>query len=202
MNCDFCAQPVTEEQATASVSCCNRVYHTVCLVKKTVMDTQHSNYYDITTILCACQSSIYSEVNEHPNSPHIDSTQAVETFLQSAENREEVKQIKRKNTNLNKSRIAFNRFIRNRKIPFKDATQPHVDALTSVKNAEESYIKGSTEWKDYIKHERALTRSYEQFKRKHQLYHSTIKGLFGHSLRYRYYHRPQRILARFLRTKI
>ena len=201
MNCDFCSQPVTDEQAAATVACCERVYHTVCMVKKTVIETHTSNYYDITTILCACHTPIYSEVNQY-STPDTNAAQVAATFLQSPENREEVKQIKRKNTIMNKSRIAFNRFLRERKNPFKDSVQPHVDALKEVKETETEHIKSSTEWKDYVKHERALSRSYEQFKRKHQLYHSTVRELFGHALRYRYYHRPQGLLRRFLKTKV
>jgi len=202
MNCDFCTEPVTDEQAVASVPCCDRVYHTVCLVKKTVIDTHHSNYHDITTILCTCQSTIYSEVNQYSQHQTADATEAVATFLESPENREEVKQVKRKNTMFNKSRIVFKRFLRERKAGFKESVQPHVDALEAIKETETAYIKGSTEWKDYIKHERALTRSYEQFRRKHQLYRSTLRELFGHGLRFRYYQRTQRLLREFLKTKV
>ena len=201
MNCEFCAEPVTDEQASASTPCCDRLYHTVCLVKQTVIETQHSSYNDETTIACACHAPIYSEVNQY-SIPQADAAEAVATFLESPEHREEVKQIRRKNTIMNKSRIAFNRFWRDRKVAFKDAVQPHVDALKAAKDAETEHIKGSAEWKDYIKHERALNRSYEQFKRKHQLYHSTVRELFGHALRYRYYHRPQGLLRRFLKTKV
>ena len=201
MNCDFCAQPVTEEQAAATVACCERVYHTVCLVKNTVLKTHNSNYYDITSINCACQVPIYTEINSYA-APDTNAAQAAATFLQSPEHREEVKQVKRKNTILKKSRIAFNRFLRERKNPFKESVQPHVDALEAIKEVETANIKGSTEWKDYVKHERALTRSYEQIRRKHNLYHSTLRELFGHTLRYRYYHSSQRLLQRFLKTKV
>jgi len=200
MNCDFCSEAIADGDATASVSCCARRYHTVCLVKKTVIETQQSNYYDVTTIQCGCQASIYQEVNQYSN-PNVNVV-AVETFLETPQNRAEVKEIKRKNTVMNKSRIAFNRFLRERKTPFKDALQPHIDALRAVKAAEEAHIKGSTEWKDYSKHDRVLSRSYEQFKRKHNLHRYTIRELFGKSLQYRYYKRPPRLLKRFLRTKV
>lgn len=172
-------------------------------MKKTVLETHNSNYYDLTSINCACQVPIYTEINNYA-APDTNAVQAVETFLQSPQNREEVKQIKRKNTILKKARTAFNRFLRERKTPFKEATQPHIHALTVVKDAEESVVKNSTEWKDLVKYERGLTRSYEKFKEKHMLYHSTMKELFGfgHALRYRYYYRPQRLLQRFLRTKV
>jgi len=201
MNCDFCTQPV-EGQATASVSCCTRVYHTACLVKKTIIETQNSNYYDVTIIKCGCQASIYQEVNQYYEAPSQVQPQDVSNFLETAENREEVKQIRRKNTIMNKSRIAFARFLRERKLPFKDALQPHIDSLKAVKRAEELNIKSSNEWKEYTKHYRNLTSSYKRFRDKHNFNINTIRELLGQSLRHRYYNRPARLLIRFLRTKV
>jgi hypothetical protein len=200
MNCDFCSEAITDGDATASVSCCARRYHTVCLVKKTVIETHNCDYYDVTIVKCGCEASIYQEVNQYSNSNVNGVT--VETFLETPENRAEVKEIKNKQTSMNKSRLAFNRFLRERKTPFKDALQPHIDAITTVRATEETHIKNSTQWKDYIKHDRVLSRSYEQFKRKHTLHRSTLRQLFGSSLHYRYYKRPIHLLKRFFRTKL
>jgi hypothetical protein len=200
MNCDFCSEAIADGDATASVSCCARRYHTVCLVKKTVIETHNSNYYDVTIVKCGCQASIYEEVNQYSNSNVNGVT--VETFLETPENRAEVKDIKRKNTSMNKSRIVFARLLRERKNPFKDALQPHIDAIRTLKAVEQANIKESAEWKDYSKHDRSLWRSYEQFKQKHTLHRSTLRQLFGRSLRYCHYKRPRHLLKRFFRTKV
>jgi hypothetical protein len=167
-----------------------------------VIETQNYNYYYVSTIRCGCQASIYQEVNQYSEEQTPGQSQNIASFLQIPENREEVKQLRRKNTILNKSRIAFSRFLRERKIPFKDAIQPHIDALKEAKRAEELHIKGSNEWKDYTKHYRSLTSSYEKFKYKHNFNITATIELLGQSLRHRYYYRPPRLLKRFLRTKV
>lgn len=199
MNCDFCSNPVTDD-ASASVPCCDRIYHTACLVKKTVLETHNGNYYGVTTIQCGCQAPIYTEVNAY-SAENTDTTQT-ETLLQNPQNRAEIKQIKRKNTIMNNSRIVFNRFLRQRKIHFKAAIQPYIYALTAAKQAEGTAIKNSSEWKDYMKHHRSVSSAFQQFQQKHNLNQYTLLSIFHRSLRYRYHNRPQRLLSKFLRTQV
>jgi hypothetical protein len=158
MNCDFCSQPITEE-ARATVPCCERVYHTVCLIKKSVTEA-HASFHDITTICCGCQTPIYTEYYTTP-----DVTQAVETFLQSPENRNEVRQIRRKSTIAAKSRAALNKFIRERKGAWKALVQPHIESIKNLKQVETFHVKNSPQWKEYAKHERARMKAYTEFKK-------------------------------------
>lgn len=164
MNCELCNLEIVEPGATSP--CCNRRFHTICLVKYTTavaMDHYHIN--------CPCGIDLYVM----PQSNHM----ATAELPTSTEALEEIKRIKVMAKKARKDRLALSKILREEKQVFKNATEPHITAIKHMIKAQKASVISTGAYKDYRKSSLAYINKRRAFRTKHDLDWYGMRSIFG-----------------------
>ena len=199
MNCELCSLPI-EGQATAAVPCCQRIYHSLCLVKEGCKAG-----YNLLSVRCGCNAFLFNEpyqlYSTHQQGSQIDSTEAVNIFLATEGHREELNKLKEKYVAVKKARSSVTTILREKRRQYNIAVKVHADAIKALKKETRDSMRATEEWKDASKKIRSYTASINKFKQKHKLPDQYIYTLLGVN-RYRYRDSAPYLLRRLVRVRV
>jgi hypothetical protein len=181
MNCEVCSLPI-EGQATAAVPCCERIYHTSCLVKESIKAG-----YNLLPLRCGCGifhfNESYQQFSSYHQLPQID----VNAFVENEENRTQLKKLKEKALAAKKARSALNTILREKRVIFRNNVKPYSDSIKAIGKETTNSIKNTEQWKAASKTMHSYTTSVNKFTKDHKLSHHSLCSLLGSSIRrYRY----------------
>jgi len=184
MNCVICQQDISGE-AQASVPCCANMYHTRCAIQYTANRVRNSQYYDTTDIPCLCGTILYTVVNPwvNTNSDPPGYT-PVETLMQNAAFKRELKEIKKYSARVNKVTAQLKHSVRDSKLAFFADVHTHITALRDLRRTKINALKQTTEYKEYIKGVRGLAIQRSRFIKKYNISPYSSRTLLGILTRY------------------
>ncbi len=184
MNCVICQQDISGE-AQASVPCCANMYHTRCAIQYTANRVRNSQYYDTTDIPCLCGTILYTVVNPwvNTNSDPPGYT-PVETLMQNAAFKRELKEIKKYSARVNKVTAQLKHSVRDSKLAFFADVHTHITALRDLRRTKINALKQTTEYKEYIKGVRGLAIQRGRFIKKYNISPYSSRTLLGILTRY------------------
>lgn len=176
MNCEVCSLAI-EGQATATVPCCERIYHTSCLVKESIKAG-----YKLLPLRCGCGmfhfNESYQQFSSYQQLPEID----LNAFVENEENRTQLKKLKEKSVAAKKARSALNTILREKRAIFRNSVKPYSDLIKAIGKETTDSIKNTEQWKTASKTMRSYTASVNKFTKEHKLSHHGLCSLLGSSL--------------------
>lgn len=195
MNCEGCSLALEEGQATAAVACCQRVYHTKCLVTHSYISG-----YESSPVLCGCNTVLYTGNNwgAYQPVPYVD----VGTFLENEENRAQVKRIIQKSIDANKAQKGLNRILREKINEYKSVVKPYSDSIKALKKEAQDALRATPQWKEVSNKGRSYTAAVNKFRRDHALNHRDVLNILGTRRGLRRRDSPSYMLRRLTRMRV
>jgi len=185
MNCVICQQDISGE-AQASVPCCANMYHTRCAIQYTANRVRNSHYYDSTDIPCLCGTILYTVVNPWANTnSDPPGYTPVESLMQNAAFKAELKQIKKQSARVNKVMAELKRKVRESKLSFFADVHTHITALRDLRRTKINALKQTSEYKEYINGTRAMNIQKSRFIKKYNVSPYSARNLLGSTCMYR-----------------
>lgn len=195
MNCEGCSLALEEGQATAAVACCQRIYHTGCLIKLACISGHEES-----PVVCGCNTVLYIGYSGDYQQPVVQLD--VNTFLENEENRAQVKRVIEKSIAAKKARRLLNVILREKRREYKIAVKPHSDSIKALKKETIDAVKATPQWKELSNTLRSYTTCVNKFRREHVLYRRDLLSLLGSTRGIGYRDRPQRILRYLIKVKV
>jgi hypothetical protein len=184
MNCVICQEDISGE-ARASVPCCANMYHTRCAIQYTANRVRNSHYYDILDIPCLCGTTLYTVVNPWANTnSDPPGYTPVETLMQNAAFKAELKEIKKYSARVNKIAAQLKQSVRDSKLAFFADIHTHITALRDLRRTKINALKQTTEYKEYVKGVRGLAIQRSRFAKKYNISPYSSRTLFSISSMY------------------
>ena len=176
INCIFCQAPIQKTDKKMDYICGCHTVHTECGL------SNFGNQLDMYgKIKCyTCESVIYE--------PHYyNDTESINEDVESEEFRNDIKNIKLKQRNLNKPVKIFNKKLLEECAKYKDLTKVHVSTLKLLYKETMKSIKASSEYKSALSALRTHSLHVNKFKRKYKLNYRNLVNLGINLQKYRRY---------------
>lgn len=208
MSCALCNVEFTETDRRSNAPCCERVFHSQCLIDAVCRFFELQWEYDGTgTLHCQC-GHVHFQRTYHQNND-VDET-FTELYLRVQENpqmKEAIKNMKKRFAESNRSYQRLKEVVKTESEHFKDGAQLHINALKNIKAASMKKIKESNEYKTTLRQQSATNMMLTLFKRRYNIGWRETQFLFpnasryGHRRRY-HWHTPTWMVARKFRVRL
>jgi len=184
MSCSLCNVEFTETDRRSNAPCCERVFHSQCMIDAVCRYFEMQWHYDGDGALhCQCGHIHYQRAPDHDNA---DET-FTELYIRVQENvqmKEAIKNMKRRFAECNKSYRVLAGVIKTESEHFKDGAQLHINALKNMKAASIRKIKESNEYKATQRQQAATNMMLTLFKRRYNIGWRETQFLFPNASRY------------------
>jgi len=175
MSCSACGQEINEEEKVMEQPCCAIKYHAACGILKIAQQM-----YSFNTCHCTCGSVLYEHI------PHYEETEqdivtAVDAIRAKPGAADEIKIIKKAQTEENKVQKEYTKLLKEKHAEFKEAAVPHMDAIKHIKTTMINIVKQTDEYKNLnrIKKKRVILEN--KFKTKYEASCHQMRRMLGYA---------------------
>jgi len=160
MDCTICSTPIEAGAKTIQMACCDRVYHTGCGLQSFLSMAHWSS-----AVHCHCGAVVYQSY-DHTTSSHTDDIPGT-AILNSDELKPQLKQLKKKLTEIKSTEKEFIRYVKQEYKEFEETVLQQLDAIKVLKNARMAHVKQSAEYKKFSGAKRSFNSMISKIKTKY-----------------------------------
>ncbi|NBO71108.1 hypothetical protein EBV26_11615 [bacterium] len=177
MNCAYCNHTVEEGSKVAETPCCDLKYHSTCFIAAVAIRMYNNSNY-----VCLCGAHIYQFPMYHDTSSDVmeATTEATaESLKEKSGVKEELKNIKQKKTREATAYKEFKRKVNEEYEKCKESIKPHLLAIQNEKATAIHTLKQMPEYRAYCNAKSAITYSYNEFMKKHEVGRRVMRYVTG-----------------------
>ena len=176
MACEICEIELLEVDRKFQAPCCDRVFHTQCVMNMVSMFIDHLYDTDLPALTCGCGYVHWTRTRENFDAAH-----EVDLAVRLQENRVMrlgVKAIKRKLRLVGSTSSAFRRVIKTEHEHFKNGAQIHINALKTLQAESRNRLRLTPEFVAARKALASANSSVALFKRRYNIGWAETRILF------------------------
>ena len=176
MTCEICELELLEVDRKFQAPCCERVFHSQCVMDKMTRFIDRLYDIDQPTLSCHCGYIHWTRVHQTFDAAH-----EVDLAVRVNENREMrlgVKAIRLKFRRINSTDVAFRRVVKTEHEHFKNGAQIHINALKTLQEESRNRLRLTPEFVAARKALASANSSLSLFKRRYNLGWAETRILF------------------------